>query len=1047
MGYFTRLKRILMKSVSKPSIFLFCLYLALYILFPFQKATAQFPISTQSQNGKLNHGIEQYQQGHFSLAAETLFEYLQAESMPTADQSKKALTGDREKAFYYLALSNIRQGSKGASDQAVLFVKRSGNPVYRQRVALALGQYYFQHNDLKAAIPYYEIAGIANLSNEEIADTKFELAYSYFNDEQFDKAKPLFEAIKELPDHKYYVPGNYYYGLLAYNDKDYKDALKSFERIHNEPTYKDIVPYYEAEIHYFLGDADKVLQISRQYLNHKDTLYYDKDMQLLTAQTLFEQKKFKEALPYFENYYRNTDKIRKEELYELAYSYYRVEDWKEAIRKFQPLSNAQDSLGQTSMYLLGDCYLKTNDKKGARNAFGICADMNFNSAQQEAASFLFAKLSVEVGDEAIASRKLYSFIKTYPESAFATEARTLLTGLLAKNSNYVEAFDIMNDMPVKDNETWKIYQQVAVGRALQLMQNKEFPIADSVLNLSLQQPISPAYEAIAYFWKGEIAYSEKRFAQAIQFSRTFLDKVKGHEAEVQQISEAATVQNAYLNVGYAGLESRDFELAQTSFAAAKDGGTSGFSDILSADAALREADALFMQKDFDKAAMRYDEAIAANVSNPDYARFQKSIIYGLQGKISEKKTILNSLIAKYPASGYKDDAQYELALVYLTEKNNDEAIGLLKSLSESFAVPDDLRSKASLKLAYAYQQNDNKQAAEAQYKKYISNYPSASDREDALEALRSIYVSEGKPEEYAAYLKDNKMPEADEESIENSFYDAAIQSYGAEEWEKAAKGFTKYLDRFPNGKYAVKAHFYRGESFYNLKNLSAALVDYDAVQADGWSDYAEDATGKAAQISFANKDFEQAIVHYQELRNVAIDDKNLSIAYEGLMKASFEQQHYQEASAYADTLLSLPNQDKNNSAQAQLIKARALQLNNQSDSAIGLYQALDKQNLGMISAEARYRYAEILFGQRKLKEAETQAGYAAQSSGGYDYWVVKCYILLADILTEEKDYFNAKATLRSIVKNARIKELKEEAEQKLTQVTALEKAKSKLQED
>ncbi len=105
-------------------------------------------------------------------------------------------------------------------------------------------------------------------------------------------------------------------------------------------------------------------------------------MQLLTGQTLFEQKKFKEALPYFEYYYENSEKIRKEELYELAYTYYRLDKWSQAIEKFQPLSNAQDSQGQTSMYLLGDCYLKTGIKK-ARNAFGVCADMDFNASQKK----------------------------------------------------------------------------------------------------------------------------------------------------------------------------------------------------------------------------------------------------------------------------------------------------------------------------------------------------------------------------------------------------------------------------------------------------------------------------------------------------------------------------------------------------------------------------------------------------------------------------------------------------------------------------------------
>ncbi len=101
-----------------------------------------------------------------------------------------------------------------------------------------------------------------------------------------------------------------------------------------------------------------------------------------------------------------------------------------------------------------------------------------------------------------------------------------MTSLLAKSSNYSVALAIMSDMAVKDNTTWAIYQQVGLGRALQLVQNSQYYAADSVLNLTLQQPINPAYEAIAYFWKGDIAYREKRYPQAAQYSKTFLDRVR-----------------------------------------------------------------------------------------------------------------------------------------------------------------------------------------------------------------------------------------------------------------------------------------------------------------------------------------------------------------------------------------------------------------------------------------------------------------------------------------------------------------------------------------
>ena len=61
--------------------------------------------------------------------------------------------------------------------------------------------------------------------------------------------------------------------------------------------------------------------------------------------------------------------------------------------------------------------------------------------------------------------------------------------------------------------------------------------------------------------------------------------------------------------------------------------------------------------------------------------------------------------------------------------------------------------------------------------------------------------------------------------------------------------------------------------------------------------------------------------------------------------------------------------------------------------------------------------------------------------------LVKTYILLADLLIKQKDYFNAKATLQSVIKNAKFTDLKQEAQDKLLQVKVLESKNTKLKID
>ena len=81
----------------------------------------------------------------------------------------------------------------------------------------------------------------------------------------------------------------------------------------------------------------------------------------------------------------------------------------------------------------------------------------------------------------------------------------------------------------------------------------------------------------------------------------------------------------------------------------------------------------------------------------------------------------------------------------------------------------------------------------------------------------------------------------------------------------------------------------------------------------------------------------------------------------------------------------------------------------------------------------------------QLSTAEKSALQVIKETGSYDYWVAKAYILLGDIYLKEKDYFNAKATYKSVADNAVIPELKQEAQTKLDAAIAEEQQNSKVE--
>ena len=980
---------------------------------------------------------EQFTQGHYNLAASSARQYLSRIGGTIADRK----SADADKARYYLALSYIKTDIPGCTDSATAVMHVTPVPAYRQRIAFALAQYYFLHSELAEAIPLYEASGISNLNNTEIADEKFELAYCYFNNGQFDKAAPLFMSIKELKDGKYYLAGNYYYGLLAYNENKYKDALQSFDRIKDLKEYRTIVPYYIAEIYYFMGNREKALSQAEAVLKKPEKSFYDNELHLLAAQCLFEDQKYKEAKPFFSFYYDHSERIRKEELYEIAYTSYKIDEWADAIEKFKMLSNAKDSLGQSSMYLLGDCYLKSGDKASARSAFSICADMTFNPGQQEASMVLYAMISYETGFNDDALRELTTLLATFPRTQYKDEANTLISSLLLKTNKYGEALRHLDAVATKDDKYWPVYQRATFGYAVEAFRKGETNEAMKYFSLSLQHPVNADYEAAAYFWKGEIAYRLHQYTEVITYSQDFISR--SGKANAEKISPLATTQHAYLNMGYAAMETQNYNAAQGYFSHAQEHkGHDAYSGTV---ATLREADAVFMQKNYSRAISLYDKIISTDPEDADYASYQKSILLGLQGKNTEKIALLQSLVKKTPPSAYGNYARYEIAVTYIEADRYGLALPFLEELVD--ATDKSFAPKAWMKIGFTEQQlNDNAKAIDA-YKHVVTDYPTSLERLPALDALKSLYIQSNQPGAYAQMLRDNNLPSADSSSVDSTYYAAAEAQFAAGKWDNARQAFADYLQQYPNGIFAVKAHYYRAESNYQIRNYSEARRDYDITLSYPWNDFSENSVRHAASIAYDAKDYAAAYNYYLAYHNNATNAQSNEASYSGLVKSGFNSGKYRETKMYADSLLAMPGISAETINDALFYKARTLQHMDSSDAAITIYKQLSANKNGEIAAESRYHIAEILLQQDKLKEAEAAANETIQLSPGYDYWIVKSYLLLSDVLVKEKDYFNAKATLESIAKHTKIQELKLEAAKKLEEVKKLEKAGSKLSEE
>ncbi len=934
---------------------------------------------------------------------------------------------------YYNALCELKFLQDIGRDDAVEYINSVDNEPRQQIMSFHLAHYYFLKNNYSDAVDAFTAAGYENLSNEQIADAKFEKAYSLFNLKQFAEAKPLFNEIHQLPNNKYYIPANYYYGLISYYDRQYNEALKAFTLVEKYDEYKTVVPYYIAEIYYFQGKKEEALSYGENALQQNLDPYYDAQLRLLTGQIYFEKKDYARALPLLENYVNSAKKVSKEVLYELSFCYYTAGNTQKAIEGFKQLSNERDSMGQNSMYLLGDLYLKTGDKANARTAFQYCAYNSSNALQQKVSRFNYAKLSYELGYQDIALTEMKGYLNAYPNSEYDVEAKEILVQLLARTSNFTDALAVYQSLDKPTLAMQKIYPTILYGKAIEYLNDQQLIHADELFAKVIADANAGKAAGYANFWRGEIAYRQQRYDEAVRFLSTFSESNLPAQGEANQTT-------AKYNIAYSKFQKEDFAQAAAYFEQVTKT-VSPTSSALVHDAYIRTADAYYMQRDYTKANAMYDASIAASSPQSDYAMYQKAMIAGIKNG-TEKIKILNNVNKQYPASLLGQDINMEIALTYIAETKFADAVPYLNTIIAS--NNGGLKPRAYLKLGLAHYNNKNNTEALKAYTALMKTYPQSAEADEATDIVKGIYVEEGRPDDYVALMnqigKQVSVSEADSLS-----YTAAINKYDAGDCTNAITGFTNYLSKFSNGAYALEANYFRSVCYQKNKDLPNALIGYDYVNSKGNSKYFEKATLEAARINyFELKNYAEAKKYFESLRTNSVIQDNQLEALRGLVRCYYQTKDYTQANISSKELLARKGISTDDKSIGFLVLGKSQQVADDCAAAIASFKSVAAINRSAWGAEARYELASCQFTQNNLAAAEKAALATIKETGSYDEWVTKSYILLGDIFMQQKDYFNAKATYESVAKNTTIPELKTIAQQKLDAAIEVEKSQSKI---
>ncbi|RYD52064.1 MAG: tetratricopeptide repeat protein [Sphingobacteriales bacterium] len=998
-----------------------CLISSSFVLALPQRSVAQAPFPEPPSSVHTRTGIDQYRNGAIKAAGQQ-FQWADATATPALPETAFSYE-DQLAGYRYLA------GIKANDSLLLLRAEEAWRTavipnVFRERMAAALSEAAFRKSDWQKTTQYGEAAGYYHHSNDELAAIKFQTAYAYLNLKELDKAEPLFRAMKGVAG-PYQQPAYYYYGLLAYQQNRYDEALRNLRQVADEPRYKSTVPYFIAELKYLQGDKKGALKDAQQILESPDKNYYRQELQLLIAQVYYDAGDYQAALPYFESYYDAVDAVRRETLYETGYSYFKTSQYQQAIARLQPVTAGADSLAQLSAVLLGDAYLMAGDRTGARTAYILASGHDYFPELQQSAMLKAAALLYEAGRDNEALRILNQRSEQYPSAPEAAQAQHLLAAINLRAGQYTAALRALEGQQAAPRYA-ALMQRASYGSGLQQLQAGDVVSADSLLQTSLRFPEDVRYRAATAFWLSETAYRLGKQQDAIRYADLYLQASPALSRPVtgSEVSPAA----AALTKGYAYLNLKEYQAAQAAFAVARSGNAT-----IAANAAVREADAALMQKDFGRAQQLYQQAGVQPTEETDYTLLQQATLLGLQGKLSEKQVLLQKIMSRTQPSMYAAEARYESGLNLIAQDKYRDAIAMLTPLTSGTPFA----SKALLRIGYSQQELSADREAIAAYTQVVESAFGTPEATAALEALRSLYTEAGQPEAYAKLVAG--MGQSGSPEVADVFYNTAETHFAANRFDKAAAAYSDYLNRFPEGTLAPKAAYYGAQSYDRIRNYPQARQLYEKVMAYPASEFSALAAQRAAILAEQASDTAAAQKAYETLLTTALDGNQQQHAQLGLLRIYNTQNKPAEVAVLADSLIANPSLDATTKTSVLLYRANAASALGDSAVALRYWGQSRSSKLPAVSSEATYHLAAAYLAAGDLPQAEATAMSAIRISGAPEWWNVKSYLILATVFEQQNDYFNARATVESIIKNAKNPALKQEAKAQLDRIVAAEK--------
>ena len=978
---------------------------------------AQKPLGQYEPQALYDQGRTLFHNGEYGAAIELFTQYLSA-----VDDAKLQESVD---AQYYLAVSALYAGHSDAEAKIVAFVGDHPGSTWANHANFLYANVLLNKRKYPEALALYNQVTSASLTTEESQQLQFNMGYAYFQTEAYDRAQPLLQGLALNPGN-FQQDARYYYGYIQYLQGNYEEAVPHFEPIRNHPVYGRVVQACLLQINYLQGNYEAVLRDGPEAVRNAENRRKG-EVAMLVADAYFHQKEYSRALEYYEIFRRNGNgrAFTREAYYQMGTCKMKTGDLTGAVADLQRAASDQDTTGQYASYYLAKCYAETEQPVYARNAFYTAYAAGFDATISEDALFNYAHLSLIPGTDPFneAVGQLDTFMAEHPQSERLAEAEELAVYLLLAAQHNDEALERLENMRDKSEELTTVYNELLYSTGIDHYQHRQYDKAQVCFSKILNSRQSSSRKAEAAYWLAESAYAANDYPTAERYFRQVKSSLPASN-ELAIMAEYA--------LGYIQYQKPDYADAIRCFRNVIQRCDDRKPDLKS-DAYVRLGDCFFVDRNYDQAINYYDLATRISRRNVDYALFQQGLCHGAKGRSTQKIEMLNNLVNTYPSSSYYDRALFEIANTHLVYGDKVSAIASFNRLIQERPRSSYTR-QALMKVGMIYYNNNQYEPALSNLQNLVQNYPNTDESREAMAIIRNIYMEQNNLNDYFAYMESSGAGQVRVTQQDSLAFANAENFFLAQRYQDAETALNYYFEHFQRGAFLLKAHHYAAECAEQVGTEEEVRTHLTYIVNQPNNDYTDGALLKLARIEYDRQQYRQASQYYGRLATITEEPLIRLEALEGSMKSSFFLGDYDRAIEMGLNLSRSSDLTEAQVMQIDHILGKSYYMKGNYATALTWLDKSARADRSVYGAESAYYAACAAFRMNSLDDAENRVFDISDHFGSHEYWVAKSFILLADVYVAKDNVFQARETLRSVVDNCSIAELKTEAQNKINQL-------------